>query len=135
MEKNCLFCKIAAGEIPAEKIYEDENFLAFLDVNPVNQGHTLVIPKKHSRNILEIGDETLKELTITVKKLSNKIKTALCADGINIIINNEPAAGQIIFHTHIHIIPRFADDGLKHWTGGEYAEGEAKILAEKIREG
>ncbi|MCK4386623.1 MAG: HIT family protein [Candidatus Pacebacteria bacterium] len=134
MKNDCLFCKIVAGEIPANKVYEDKNFLAFLDVNPVNQGHTLIIPKKHSRNILEIDDETFKEMMPIVKKLSEKIKTALNADGINIIINNEPAAGQIIFHTHIHIIPRFANDGLRHWPGGKYTEGEAEIIAKKIKE-
>jgi len=129
---DCLFCKIVAREIPCNKIYEDENFLAFLDINPVNKGHSLVIPKKHSRNILEIEDETLKNLTVVVKKLSNKIKTALKADGINIIINNEAGAGQIVFHTHIHIIPRFTDDGLKHWPGRKYKNGEAKTITKKI---
>jgi len=130
---DCLFCKIVSGEIPATKIYENENFLAFLDIHPVNKGHTQVIPKKHSRNLLEIDEETLKELALLVQKLSQKIKTALNADGINIISNNEPVAGQIIFHTHIHIIPRFDGDGLKHWAGKNYAEGEAKIIAEKIK--
>ena len=130
---DCLFCKIVSGEIPATKIYEDENFLAFLDVNPVNQGHSLVIPKKHSRNILDIDDDILKTMMPVVKKLSQKIKTSLNADGINIIINNEPAAGQVIFHTHVHIIPRFDSDGLKHWSGEKYEEGEAEIIARKIK--
>ncbi len=109
---DCLFCKIVSGEIPCNKIYEDENFLAFLDINPVNKGHILVIPKKHSKNILEIDSKTIENLIVVVKKLSKKIKKTLKADGINIIINNELEAGQIIFHTHVHIIPRFAGDNL-----------------------
>ena len=130
---DCLFCKIVSGEIPCNKIYEDKGFLAFLDISPVNQGHTLVTPKQHSRNLLEIDDDQiLGDLMIIVKKLSKKIKTALKADGINIIVNNEPVAGQLIFHTHIHIIPRFTNDNLKHWPGGKYKDGEAQAIAEKI---
>ncbi|MFH1402322.1 MAG: HIT domain-containing protein [Patescibacteria group bacterium] len=130
---DCLFCKIVAGEIPVVKVYEDKEFLAFLNATPVGKGHTLVIPKTHSRNILETDDKTLQKLIIIVKKLSNKIKKGLNADGVNIIINNELSAGQIIFHTHIHIIPRFAGDGLKHWAGKKLQETETKIIAEKIK--
>jgi len=129
---DCLFCKIVSKEIPYEKIYEDENFLAFLDINPVNQGHTLVIPKKHSRTIFEMDDKNVKEIMMIVKKVANKIRKTLKADGINIMINNESAAGQIIFHTHIHIIPRFSGDGLKHWPGQEYKNGEAQSIVKKI---
>jgi len=130
---DCLFCKIVSGEIPCNKIYEDENFLAFLDINPVNKGHILVIPKKHSKNILEIDSKTIENLIVVVKKLSKKIKKTLKADGINIIINNELEAGQIIFHTHVHIIPRFAGDNLKHWPGKKYKEGEAEIITKKLK--
>ena len=129
---DCLFCKIVSKEIPCEKIYEDKDFLAFLDINPVNQGHTLVIPKKHSRTILEMSDKDTKEIMIVVRKIANKIKKSLKTDGINIMINSESAAGQIIFHTHIHIIPRFLGDGLKHWPGQEYKPGEAQSIAKKI---
>jgi len=94
---DCLFCKIVSGEIPCNKIYEDENFLAFLDINPVNKGHILVIPKKHSKNILEIDSKTIENLIVVVKKLSKKIKKTLKADGINIIINNELEAGRNYF--------------------------------------
>ena len=132
--KNCLFCKIVSGEIPCYKIYEDENFLAFLDINPVNPGHTLVIPKKHSRNVLEMdNNKTLGNLMLIVQKLSKQIKTALKSDGINIIMNNEPAAGQIIFHTHTHIIPRFLNDKLKQWSSKKYTEKEFLATAKQIR--
>ncbi len=130
---DCLFCKIVAGEIPSQKIFEDENFLAFLDINPVNLGHTLVIPKKHSRNILEMDDKLLGEMMILVKKLTNHIKDNLNADGINIMSNNEAEGGQIIFHTHIHIIPRFSGDGFKHWKGKEYPKEEITKVVEKIK--
>jgi len=129
---NCLFCKIVSGEIPCNKIYEDKNFLAFLDINPINKGHSLVIPKKHSRNILEIDSKTLENLMLIVQKLSKQIKTALKSDGINIIMNNETEAGQIFFHTHVHIIPRFTGDNLKHWPNKKYRGNEAEIIAKKI---
>ena len=128
---DCLFCKIVAGEIPATKIYEDEDTLAFLDANPVNPGHTLVIPKKHSRNIFDIEKEDLLNVTNNIQKVAKAIKEGLSPDGINIISNNEPVAGQVIFHTHIHIVPRFTGDGFEHWKGTTYDEGEG--VAEKIK--
>ena len=125
---DCLFCKIVEGEIPSHKIYEDEKFLAFLDVNPINPGHTLIIPKEHSRNILEMNSLLLSKMIILIKKLSIHIKEKINADGINVMINNEKEAGQIIFHTHIHIIPRFKGDGFGHWKGTEYKKGEAEKI-------
>jgi histidine triad (HIT) family protein len=112
---DCLFCKIVSGEIPCHKIYEDENFLAFLDINPVNPGHTLVIPKKHSSQLLETDDQILQAIMPLVKQLSQKITTTLNSNGINILINCGTGAGQLIPHTHIHIIPRLINDNLKHW--------------------
>jgi len=131
---DCLFCKIINGEVPSEKIYEDEHSFAFLDINPVNPGHTLLAPKEHSRNILDISEKSLGNITPLLKKISNAVKEGVGADGINIHINNEPLAGQVIFHTHIHIIPRFEKDGYKLWHGDPYKEGEALQTAEKIRE-
>lgn len=129
----CLFCKIIAGEIPSEKIYEDEHFLAFLDLHPVNAGHTLIVPKEHADNLYTTPDETLTHLAPLVKKLSIAIKKTLRADGINIAMNNDPAAGQIIFHSHVHIIPRFEGDGFKHWRGPRgYNKGEMSEVAQKI---
>jgi len=130
---DCLFCKIVAGEIPSYKIYEDKKFLAFLDINPVNKGHILVIPKKHSKNILEMEDNLVKEMTILTKKLAKNIKGKLNADGINIISNIDASAGQIIFHTHTHIIPRFKDDGFKHWKGMGYQENKAEEIQKVLK--
>lgn len=134
MHTDCLFCKIVAGQIPAEKVFEDEQVVAFLDIHPVNIGHTLVIPKAHHANLYETPDETLAHLMATVKKLSTAIKSALDADGINIEMNNDEASGQIIFHAHIHIVPRFVGDGFTHWHGTRnYAEGEAAQIVTRIK--
>lgn len=130
---DCLFCKIIAGEIPCTKVYEDEDILAFLDINPVNIGHTLVIPKEHFANIYETPSDVLAKIMDTAKTLSIATKTALSADGINIEMNNDPIAGQVIFHTHLHVIPRFESDGFRHWKGARgYNEGEAAEIAKKI---
>ncbi|HBH71777.1 MAG: Histidine triad family protein [Parcubacteria group bacterium GW2011_GWC1_42_11] len=132
--ESCLFCKIIAGEIPSSKVYEDDNVLAFLDIRPVNIGHTLVIPKNHHINLYETQDEDLSRMIAVIKKLSIAIRNALNADGINIEMNNDPVAGQIIFHTHIHIIPRFKGDGFTHWHGARgYNEGEADEVIQKIK--
>lgn len=132
-KENCIFCKIINGEIPSHKVYEDENTFAFLDINPVNIGHTLLVPKKHSQNIFDIETETLQKITPILKKLSLSIKEAVGADGINIISNNGGAAGQLVFHLHLHIIPRFSDDGLKHWHGKNYSKEEMSETTEKIK--
>lgn len=132
--ESCLFCKIIAGEIPSTKVYEDDNVLAFLDIHPVNIGHTLVIPKAHHTNLYETPDEDLARMIAVVKKLSIAIKKALNADGINIEMNNDPVAGQIIFHAHLHIVPRFSGDGFTHWRGARgYNEGEMAEVSEKIK--
>ena len=130
---DCLFCKIIAGEIPSWKIYENDEIYAFLDITPNNKGHTLVVPKIHHENIYEMSDEVVSSIFKVVKKLSPVIKKAVGSDGINIVMNNEAAAGQVIFHAHVHIIPRHNDDGFKHWAGKEYAEGEADETAKKIK--
>jgi histidine triad (HIT) family protein len=128
----CIFCKIVAGDIPAEKVYEDEHTLAFLDLHPSNPGHTLVVPKEHSRNVLDSHPNALAHMIHTAQKISVALKS-IGAEGVNIISNNEIAAGQVIFHAHLHIIPRYADDGLALWHGKPYAEGEMERSGEKIR--
>ena len=130
---DCLFCKIISGEIPSTKVYEDEQCYAFLDINPVNIGHTLLVPKTHSENLYTVADEDIAHMAVVLKKLSIAIKKAVGADGINIEMNNEPVAGQLIFHTHLHIVPRFEDDGFTHWRGARgYNDGEMQEVAEKI---
>lgn len=107
-----IFEKIVSGEIPSSKIYEDDNFYAFLDIKPKSLGHALVIPKKPFKNLLEIDDKTLEEYLKIIQKVAKATKIGLKADGFNIIMNNEPAAGQEVFHAHTHIIPRFNNDNL-----------------------
>jgi len=111
MEDECLFCKIAMEEIQSNKVYEDDDFIAFLDINPRNPGHTLVIPKKHYGTILEMPDNEVAELFKVVKRIALAVKKGLKADGISIGQSNERAAGQVIPHVHFHVIPRFLSEG------------------------
>lgn len=131
---DCLFCKIAARATPSEKIYEDEDTFAFLDIHPINRGHTLVIPKVHYANIYEAPDEIFVKVMRTVRFLAPKVKQAVGADGINIGINNDKAAGQLVFHLHAHIIPRFDDDGHAHWHGNPYQDGEITTIRDIIEQ-
>ena len=111
---DCIFCQIVSGQIPSSKVYEDEEVLAFLDITQVTKGHTLVIPKKHYRNVLEMDAEAASSLFARVPKIAQQLQEKLGASGVNIINNNEEAAGQTVFHTHIHLLPRFGEsDGLK----------------------
>ena len=130
----CIFCKIVKGEIPSSKIYENDKVLAFLDIGPVNKGHTLVIPKEHYTNIYDIPEDILKEVVTAAKKISKAIKKGVNADGININQSNDSSAGQVVMHIHFHIIPRFRDDGLKLWPQNKYNEGEMEIIKNKIKE-
>lgn len=111
---DCIFCKIIAGEIPSSKIYEDDKVLAFLDITQVTPGHTLVIPKKHVRNVLDMDEDTAAQLFSRIPKIARHLKEKLAAPGLNIINNNEALAGQTVFHAHIHLLPRQTqEDGLK----------------------
>ena len=103
---DCIFCKIAAGEIPSFKVYEDDKVLAYLDINPFSPGHTLVIPKVHSSCLLDTGADTLSVVVAAVRKVAAHLKTALPCDGFNILQNNGLAAGQTVPHIHFHIVPR-----------------------------
>jgi histidine triad (HIT) family protein len=105
MSESCIFCKIARKEAPASTVYEDEKVIAFLSIQPINVGHTLVVPKKHYENIYEFPEEEVAHLYKIVKKLAHAVKMAVDAEGIRIVQNNGEAAGQVIFHLHVHIIP------------------------------
>ena len=130
--KDCIFCKIIAGEIPAEKVYEDNEILAFLDITPINAGHTLVIPKKHYENLFELPDDILQKISIKLRDLGRAVKEAVGAEGLNIGMNNREAAGQLVPHAHFHLIPRYLSDGYKHWGGRKYKEGEIEKVAKEI---
>jgi histidine triad (HIT) family protein len=131
--EECIFCKIVKGEIPSNKVYEDDDILAFLDIAPVNPGHTLVIPKTHYKNLEEIPKDLLANLILVVKKVGLGIKKGIPSEGYNIGLNNDPASGQVVPHLHFHIIPRKTDDGLRLWPQKDYSDGEAIVFTEKIR--
>jgi len=114
---NCIFCKIIAGEIPAYKLYEDENFISILDINPVNLGHSLIIAKKHFVNLFDAPADLLPFTGKIIKKISEAVMAGTKADGLNVIMNNNRAAGQLVDHAHIHLVPRFEGDGFAHWKG------------------
>lgn len=132
MKNDCIFCAIAAGEIPCFKVYEDEVVLAYLDINPFTQGHTLVIPKTHSQGLLDTDEATLAAVIARVKKIAAHLKTALPCDGFNILQNNGEAAGQTVKHLHFHIVPRYGIEPIAFESHpGDMAA--LKALAERIR--
>ena len=111
---DCIFCKIIAGEIPSSKVYEDDQVLAFLDISQVTPGHTLVVPKQHFRNLLEMDADSTSRLFARVPDIARKVMKATGAKGMNILNNNEEIAGQTVFHTHVHLAPRYDEtDGLQ----------------------
>jgi histidine triad (HIT) family protein len=132
MKNNCVFCAIAAGEIPSFKVYEDEFALAFLDINPFSRGHTLVIPKVHFEGLLDIDGETLSALVGRVREVAARLVPALGCDGFNILQNNGEAAGQTVRHIHFHIVPRYGSEPVTFESRqGDMAELAA--LAERLR--
>ena len=130
----CIFCKIVNKEIPAKIILENDLTMSFLDIKPVNPGHSLVIPKKHYSTIEEIPEKDLIAVTLMLKEVAKKIKDNLNYPGYNVQLNNDKVAGQEVSHLHFHIIPRLEGDGLKLWPQKDYEEGEAEnILAKLIK--
>lgn len=132
---DCIFCKIIAGDIPSAKVYEDGDFLAFMDIAPIAVGHTLIIPKTHCRNALDTPPDAAAGFYPVIVKVANAVKKAYNADGVNIMQFNEPSAGQEVFHSHIHIIPRYEGDGLgiKVPPRLKLETGDIAAAAEKIR--
>ncbi len=130
---DCIFCKIASNEAPSEKIYENGKVLSFLSIGPVNKGHALVIPKEHYENIFDIPEELLKNVIVAAKKVAKAVMESTGAEGISISQSNHHAGGQVVFHIHFHIMPRYRNDGLRLWPHKSYEEGEMQEYAEKIR--
>lgn len=129
---SCIFCKIASGEVPSCRVYENEKVVAFLDNRPVNYGHTLIIPKEHHENMIDTPADLLCEIITVASELAPAILKTTALHDYNFVVNSGASAGQIVFHTHFHIIPRFAGDGYGRFRL-EYKEGEADALAKKIR--
>ena len=109
---DCIFCKIANGEIPSTTIYEDDDFRVILDMGPATKGHALLLPKKHYADLFELDDETAEKVLKTAKKVAGQMKEALHADGFNLVQNNGETAGQTVFHFHMHLIPRYEKDSV-----------------------
>lgn len=130
---NCIFCKIIAGEIPSATVYEDEDFKAIMDISPAAKGHVIILSKKHIANLFELDDDTASKALIAARKIAKAIKAELNCDGINLVQNNGEAAGQTVFHFHIHVIPRYNNDSVGlDWKQGKYADGETAALAARI---
>ncbi len=134
MKDDCIFCKLANGIIPTNTVYEDEEFRVIMDAAPATKGHSLILPKEHYPDIYELPEETAGKAFILGKRLAAHLRDALGADGFNLVQNNGETAGQTVFHFHLHLIPRFKDDGQKiGWKPGSPSEEEQKAILEKIR--
>ena len=132
-DSNCIFCKLANGEIPTNSIYEDEEFNVILDNGPATKGHCLILPKDHYANLFELPDDVATEAIKTVKKVATQMKNQLKCDGLNLVQNNGECAGQTVFHYHMHIIPRYQNDGQTiGWKPGEPSQEELEQIREEI---
>ncbi|MCI5529511.1 MAG: HIT family protein [Blautia sp.] len=132
--ENCIFCKIANGEIPSATLYEDEDFRVILDLGPASKGHALILPKTHAANIYEISDEMAAKAMVLAKKMASKLTEVLNCDGFNIVQNNGEAAGQTVFHFHMHLIPRYKNDGVGiQWKPGTLTDEVKAEILEKVK--
>lgn len=132
-ENNCIFCKIANGEIPSKTLYEDEEFRVILDLGPATKGHSLILPKKHYANLYELPEDTAAHAMMLAKKMAVKMTNKLHCDGFNLMQNNGEIAGQTVFHFHIHLIPRYKDDNQEiDWKKGEPSQEELEEIKNQI---
>jgi histidine triad (HIT) family protein len=135
-DEDCIFCKIAAGEAPAQIVYEDEHTVAFMDLRPWTRGHALVIPRRHSRNLYDIEDEDLARTAQSAKRVALRARDALDCDGVNLINSSERAAWQSVFHFHVHVIPRYENDPLRlPGRPMDVGEDELAEVAKQLRDG
>ena len=134
-DADCIFCKIAAGEIPSKTIYEDEEFRVIMDISPATKGHALILPKEHYPNLYEIPEEVAADAMKLAKKMAKKMTDALQCDGFNLVQNNGEVAGQTVFHFHMHLIPRYKNDGNVDricWNHLELGEKELEEIHQKL---
>jgi histidine triad (HIT) family protein len=132
--QECIFCKIVSGQIPATKIYEDDVVVAFLDIGPISDGHTLVLPRQHVENVHSCPPELLGQVWTRLGKIAGAIASAVGADGYNVLCNNGEVAGQVVDHLHFHIVPRRAGDRVfTQWPSYKYPKGRAEDIAVKIK--
>ena len=132
-DSNCIFCKIANGDIPSKALYEDEDFKVILDRGPASKGHALILPKEHFANIYELSEDMASKVFVIAKQMTEKMTKALECDGFNIVQNNGELAGQTVFHFHMHLIPRYKDDSVNiGWKPGEITDEQIDELVETI---
>ncbi len=128
-DDNCIFCKIANGDIPSATLYEDEDVRVILDLGPASKGHALILPKSHAKNLFELPDDLAGKVMLTAKKIGTKLYEGLHADGFNLVQNNGECAGQTVFHFHMHLIPRYKEDTVQvGWKVGELKEEDKKEI-------
>ncbi len=133
--ENCIFCKIAKGEIPSTTLYEDEQFRVILDLGPATKGHALILPKSHAANLYELPDEDAAKVLVLAKKMAILMRDKLDCDGFNLVQNNGETAGQTVMHFHLHLIPRYQNDGQKIlWRPGESTPEELEAVRKQITE-
>lgn len=134
-KEDCIFCKIANGEIPSKTLYEDEEFRVILDLSPATSGHALIMPKEHAANLYELPDEDASKVLVLAKRMATLMKDKLNCDGLNLVQNNGETAGQTVMHFHMHVIPRYENDGQKiNWVPGEATPEELEAVAKQITE-
>ena len=134
-DENCIFCKIANGEIPSRTLHEDDDFRVILDLAPATKGHALILPKAHADNLYELPDETAAKAFVLAKKLAGKMTDKLGCDGFNIVQNNGTVAGQTVFHFHLHLIPRYEDDAQQiAWNPTEPSAEELDAVKELLKD-
>ena len=132
--ENCIFCKIAAGDIPSATIYEDDDFRVILDIEPASKGHALILPKEHYANLYELPDELAAKALVVAKKVISKMMNIVGCDGYNVLQNNGETAGQTVFHFHMHLIPRYEkDDVTISWKQGTITEELKEEIVSKMR--
>ncbi len=137
-DANCIFCKLANGEIPTNVIYEDDMFTVILDASPATRGHALILPKEHAANVYELPDETASRVFVLAKRLATRMTDILHCDGFNIVQNNGEVAGQTVFHFHMHLIPRYIGDGNEDklgWNHLELTDEEFARIREQLASG
>ncbi|MBI4599672.1 HIT family protein [Candidatus Uhrbacteria bacterium] len=130
---DCIFCKIIAGELPSWKVYEDDHAVAFLDIHPVHEGHTLVVPKKHCTDFVSADENCLRSVIVATQKVARAVLAATEAGGVNITTANGSVAGQSVFHLHWHVMPRFENDGFRLWPQSTYADTGVELMASEIK--
>ena len=133
MKEDCIFCKIANGQIPSKTLYEDGDFRVILDLGPATEGHALILPKEHAANLFELSEDVASKALLVAQKMAIRMKETLGCDGLNLVQNNGEAAGQTVSHFHIHVIPRYENDGQNiNWVPGSPSQEELEAVCQKI---